>query len=192
MPQQHFELFANKCGLCILDVQEKLSAAMPEKVLKGTLRNCLNLIEAARVLGMPIIMSEQFPQGLGRTLPVIGESVLRFPREQVLYFDKVQFCCTGIPTFDSWIRQSGRPQWILTGMETHVCVYQTARGLSRAGYEIFIPRDAVVSRTMANWEIGLDLLEHTGALLTCTESAIFDLLKRADTEEFQVISKIIK
>src|SRR5512137_327707 len=97
------ELFAHKAGLCVIDIQEKLATAMPEKVVKGTLRNCLNLIEAARVLGLPIIVSEQYPKGLGRTLPVIAESVLRLPREQVFFFDKMQFSCTAAAPFHGWL-----------------------------------------------------------------------------------------
>lgn len=186
------ELLASKAGLCIIDMQEKLAGAMPEKVIKGTLRNCLNLIETARVLGMPIVVSEQYPKGLGRTLPVIAEVVLRLPKERTFFFDKVQFSCVGIPSFDAWLRKSGRTQWILAGMETHVCVYQTARALVGAGYEVFLPRDAVVSRTLANWEIGLQIMSSCGVMVSSSEAAIFDLLKKADTEEFRQLSRIIK
>jgi len=186
------ELFTSKAGLCIVDIQEKLAASMPEKVVKGTLRNCLNLIEAARVLSLPIAMSEQYPQGLGRTLPVVAESVLRLQREQLFFFDKVQFSCFGLSSFDGWIKASGRTQWILAGMETHVCVYQTARAMVSSGLEVCVPRDAVVSRTMANWEIGLQLMERSGALISSTEAVIFDLLKKAGTEEFKQLSRIVK
>jgi nicotinamidase-related amidase len=186
------ELHSHKAGLCVIDIQEKLAAAMPEKVVKGTLRNCLNLIEAARALGLPIVVSEQYPKGLGRTLPVVAEAVLRLPRDRVAFFDKVQFSCVGVPLYDAWLKKSGRSQWILTGMETHVCVYQTARALVAAGYEVHVPRDAVVSRTMANWEVGLQLMDRSGAVVSATEVAIFDLLKHAGTEEFKQLSRIIK
>jgi nicotinamidase-related amidase len=190
--QQTSELFVKKAGLCIVDIQEKLAAAMPEKVLKGTLRNCLNLIETARVLNMPIAVSEQYPKGLGRTLPVVAESVLRLPREHIILFDKLQFSCAGLSPFDAWIKKTGRTQWILSGMEAHVCIYQTARSMVSQGYEIFLPRDAVLSRTMANWEIGLQLMDRCGAVVTSTEAAIFDLLKVAGTEEFNQLSRIVK
>jgi nicotinamidase-related amidase len=189
---QPSELTAANAGLCIIDIQEKLAAAMPEKVIKGTLRNCLNLIESARVLNLPIVVSEQYPKGLGRTLPVIAESVLRLPREQVFFFDKLQFSCMGSPVFESWLGKVGRKQWVLAGMETHVCVYQTARAMVAAGHEVAVPRDAVVSRTMANWEVGLALMERAGALVSCTEAVIFDLLKQAGTEEFKVLSRLVK
>jgi isochorismate hydrolase len=192
VPSVASELFAAKAGLCVIDIQEKLAAAMPEKVVKGTLRNCLNLIEAARVLNLPIAVSEQYPKGLGRTLPVVGESVLRLPREQIFLFDKLQFSCVGISPFDTWVKRTGRTQWILTGMETHVCVYQTARALAGAGFNVHVPRDAVVSRTMANWEIGLQLMAQAGVIVTSTEVVVFDLLKQAGTEQFKQLSQIVK
>ncbi len=190
--QASSELVAGSTGLCIIDIQEKLAAAMPEKVIKGTLRNCLNLIESARVLNLPIVVSEQYPKGLGRTLPVIAESVLRLPREQVFFFDKLQFSCMGAPVFETWLSKVGRKQWVLAGMETHVCVYQTARAMVSAGFEVQVPRDAVVSRTMANWEVGLELMDRAGAVVSCTEAVIFDLLKQAGTEEFKVLSRLVK
>jgi hypothetical protein len=189
---EKMELFADQAGLCIVDIQEKLAATMPEKVLKGTLRNCLNLIDAARVLQLPILVSEQFPKGLGRTLPVVAESVLRLPREQVFLAGSVEFSLAGVEPFAGWIEHTGRTQWILSGMETHIGIFQTARGLTAGDLEIFVPRDAVVSRTMANWEIGLQLIERCGAVVTSTEAAIFDLIKRAGTPGFDQLSRIIK
>jgi nicotinamidase-related amidase len=191
-PQTKTELFSAKAGVCIIDMQEKLAAAMPEKVLRGTLRNCLNVIEAARVLDLPIAVSEQYPKGLGRTLPVVAESVLRLPRERVFFFDKLQFSCVGTGGFDNWVRQTGREQWILAGMEAHVCVLQTARAMAGLGFEVHVPRDAVVSRTMANWEIGIQVMDRCGVLVTSTEIAVFDLLKKAGTDEFRQLSRIVK
>jgi nicotinamidase-related amidase len=186
------ELFADKVGLCIVDVQEKLAAAMPEKVIKGTLRNCLNLIEAARVFSLPIVVTEHFSNSMGRSLPVVAESVLRLPSDQVYFLEKTAFSCWGHKPFDSWIRKTGRGQWILSGMETHVAVYQTARGMTADGLEVHVPRDAVVSRTMANWEVGLQLIGRVGAVVTSTETVVFDLLKEAGTDRFNLLSKLIK
>lgn len=191
MPAQ-LELFAQACGLCVVDIQQKLAEAMPEKVLKGTLRNWLNLIETARVLGMPAIVSEQYPKGLGRTLPVVAESVLRLPREGVLLFDKLTFSCAASPVFKSWVAATGRSQWIVIGMEAHVSIYQTARAMVAGGHLVHVPRDAVIARTMANWETGLQLIEGAGAVVTSTEAAVFDLLKQAGTEEFQQLSRVVK
>lgn len=186
------ELFRNKTGLCIIDIQEHLAAAMPEKVLKGTLRNCLNLIEAARVLELPVVVTEQYPKGLGRTLPVIAEAVLRLPREQIFFFEKIVFGCKGLGPFDGWLKKSKRTQWIVAGMETHICVFQTARALVGEGYDVHVPRDAVISRAMANWEVGLRLMEQCQVVVSATEVAVFDLLKQAGTEEFKLLSHIVK
>jgi len=186
------ELFKEKAGICIIDIQERLAGAMPEKVLKGTLRNWLNLIEAARVLGLPAVVSEQYPKGLGRSLPVVAESVLRLPRDQTFLFEKNSFSCGREARFTSWLKKSGRSQWIICGMETHVCVFQTARALVDLNYAVHVPRDAVISRTMANWEIGLSLLQQAGAVITSTETVVFDLIKQADSEEFKMLSRIVK
>jgi len=186
------ELFANRAALCIIDVQEKLAASMPEKVVKGTLRNCLNLIEGARVFDLPIVVTEQHAKELGRSLPVVAESVLRLPPDQVFFCDKTSFCCVGQRPFDTWVKKTGRTQWLLSGMETHVAVYQTARAMLAAGYEVHVPRDAVVSRSMANWEIGLQLMGTLGAVVTSTETSIFDLLKGMGTEQFAQLSKIVR
>ena len=185
------ELFPDKVGLCIVDVQEKLAAAMPEKVIKGTLRNCLNLIEAARVFSLPIVVTEQFSKVMGRSLPVVAEAVLRLPTEQVFFFEKTRFSCAGQKPFDTWLRKSGRSQWIIAGMETHVAVYQTVRDLAES-LEVHVPRDAVVSRTMANWETGLDLVKQCGGVVTSTEAVVFDLIKEAGSDEFALLSKLIK
>lgn len=186
------ELFSDRAGICIIDVQEKLASAMVEKVLKGTLRNWLNLIETARIFNLPTIISEQYPQGLGRTLPVVTEAALRLERDRVVLFDKVQFSCGGLSAFDSALKRFGRDQWIVCGMEAHVCVYQTVRSMVAAGMTVHVPRDAVISRTMANWESGINLIEQTGATVTSTEVVIFDLLKQAGTDNFRKLSRLIK
>jgi nicotinamidase-related amidase len=186
------ELTAEKAGLCLVDIQERLAGSIPEKVIKGTLRNCLNLIEAARIFGMPIAVTEHFSNALGRSLPVIVEAVLRLDRSQVFFLEKLQFCGYGLKPFDAWIKGTGRMQWICSGMETHVSIYQTARAMAAAGLEVHVPRDAVVSRTMANWEIGLQLIERAGGVITSTETVIFDLLKQGGTDAFTILSRIIK
>lgn len=192
MQAKQLELLTGSAGICVVDTQERLAGSMPEKVIKGTLRNCLNLIEAARVLRLPIVVTEQFPDGVGRTLPVVAEAVLRLPKEQTYFHEKLRFSCVGERGFQSWLRRSGRMQWVVAGMETHIAVYQMARDLCRAGHAVHVPRDAVVSRTMANWEIGLQLCSAAGALVTSTEAVVFDLLKEAGSEAFQSLSQIIK
>lgn len=192
MSTQALELFPSKVALCIVDVQEKLAATMPEKIVKGTLRNCLNLIESARVFNLPVVLSEHLPELMGDTLPVVAESVLRLPRERVFFGEKTSFNCAAEAKLAAWISQTGRTQWVICGMETHVSVYQTARALLQLGYEVHVPRDAVVSRTPANWEVGLQLIDRCGAVVTSTETIVFDLLKDSGAEEFKPLSKIVK
>lgn len=188
----NLELISERVGLCIVDVQEKLAATMPEKVLKGTLRNWLNLIESARVMRLAVAVSAQAAKVMGRSLPVVAEAVLRLPREDVLLFDKQTFSCAASQDFANWAKRVGRGQWIVAGMETHVAVYQTTRDLVAAGHAVHVPRDAVISRNMANWEIGLSLMQQAGGVVTSTEAAIFDLLKQAGTEQFASLSRVIK
>lgn len=186
------ELSAGSVGLVVIDIQEKLAEAMPDKVLKGTLRNWLNLIEAARVLELPVAVSEQYPEALGRSLPVVAESVLRLPSDQVFSFEKRGFACGSTDAFSAFVKRSTRKQWLLCGMETHISVYQTARAMVQAGHTVHVPRDAVISRTMANWEIGLRLIERAGAVVTSTETIVFDLIKEAGSEQFSFLSRVVK
>jgi isochorismate hydrolase len=161
-------------------------------VIKGTLRNCLNLIEAARIFSLPIMVTEHFSAVMGRSLPVVAESVLRLERENVYLCEKTLFSLVGERPLISWIKKTGRTQWVICGMEAHISIYQSARELVGQGYQVHVPRDAVVSRTMANWEIGLQLINRCGAVVTSTETVVFDLLKQAGTEEFNLLSKIVK
>jgi nicotinamidase-related amidase len=183
------ELSAERAGLVLVDWQERLLAAMPPEIAQRALQNALILIEAARRLGLPVIVSEQYPKGLGRTTPEIARALETVPH--TTRFEKVQFGCGGLPEFDAAVEQSGRTHWIAAGMETHICLYQTARSLAR-GRTVFVPADAALSRTKANWTIGLDLMQRAGCVITSTETVAFDLLKRAGTEDFKALSNLIK
>jgi len=107
-------------------------------------------------------------------------------------FDKLCFSAADAPEFAALTPKLGRDQWIVTGMEAHVCVYQTARDLAARGDQVHVVADAVCSRTQANWRIGLGLVERAGAIVTSTEVCVFDLLGCAGTEEFKALSKAIK
>ena len=187
-----FELSQERVGIIVIDIQERLAGTMPDKVLKGTLRNWLNLIETARVLGLPVAVSEQDSRSLGRSLPVVGESVLRLPRDATAVFQKQTFSALAAEAFAAWLKRSGRKQWLVAGMETHVAVFQTVRDLVATGHAVHVPRDAVISRTMPNWEIGLKLMEQCGAIITSTETAVFDLLKESGSEAFRSLSRTVK
>ena len=157
-------------------------------MLAQVIRNTLILIDAAQRLGLPIVVSQQSPKGLGATVPAL-ESVLPPTAHR---FDKVEFsAAAGLPG-ELIGAKDGRDQWIIAGMETHICVYQTARGIVARGMEAFVAIDAACSRTKLNWKVGRDLIEKAGATVTSTETAVFELLGRAGTEEFKALSRAIK
>jgi nicotinamidase-related amidase len=177
-------LSRSRAALLVVDIQERLAPAMPEAVLAQVVKNTKILIEAARRLGLPIVVSQQYPKGLGPTLPAIEDALVG--AEGVHRFDKLEFSAApGAPNL-------GRDQWIVCGMEAHVCVYQTARGLVGRGYQVHVAADAICSRTRDNWKIGRKLIERAGAIVTSTEVCVFDLLERAGSDDFKALSKAIK
>jgi nicotinamidase-related amidase len=178
-----------RAALLVVDIQDRLAPAMPEQVLGQVLRNTQILIEAAHRLALPIAVSQQYAKGLGATVASI-ENALAGKGAHV--FDKLEFSAAAAPGFPALASQLGRDQWIVCGMETHVCVYQTARDLVARGDSAYVVADAVCSRTTANWKIGKQLAERAGAWITSTEVCVFDLLQRAGSDEFKALSKLIK
>jgi nicotinamidase-related amidase len=170
-----------RAALLVVDIQERLAPAMPEAVLAQVVRNTKILIEAARRLGLPIVASQQYPKGLGPTIAPIEESLSGAQR-----FDKVDFSAA------RWEGLPKRDQWIVCGMEAHVCVFQTARDLVAKGYAVHVPADAICSRTKENWKIARKLLDRAGAIVTSTEVVVFDLLERAGSDDFKALSRAIK
>jgi len=181
-----FFLDRDNAQLVVVDVQEKLCRAMDTKVLEQLTGNVSILLDAAAELGLPALATEQYVKGLGATLPVLREK-LSGPS-----LEKMTFSCCGGDGFLEALAKSGRRQVILTGMETHVCVLQTALELLSAGYVVHLVCDAVMSRRKANWETALRTLTAAGAVLTSTEAVLFQLLKVAGTEEFKKLSKLVR
>jgi nicotinamidase-related amidase len=183
-------LSRGRAALLVVDIQERLAAAMPPDVLAQTVRNTAVLIETARRMWLPIVVSQQYPKGLGPTLPAIEDALRDAPT--LHRFDKMQFSAAGTPDFGALAPKLGRDQWIVTGMEAHVCVYQSARGLVERGYQVHVASDAIASRTKANFKIGKKLIAQSGAVVTSTEVAVFDLLGTAEDVEFKALSRLIK
>lgn len=177
-------------GLVFIDCQIKLAQAMPSEVLGRAVRNWIALAEMAKRLKLPVAASEQYPKGLGPTLPVLGEALGRV-MPPVRWLEKLDFSCCESPLFQQFL-DNGRRTFLVCGMETHVCVYQTARAMAARGLTVQVVADACLSRTKANWRTGLALLGHAGVVVTSTEAALFDLVKRADGESFRALSKLIK
>lgn len=170
--------------LVVIDVQGKLAQLMYER--ERLFENVAKLIKAAGVLEVPIIRTEQNPDGLGPTIPQIVELLTGEP------IAKFSFSCCGERRFVEELEKQGRNQVLLCGIETHVCVYQTAVDLCRTGYEVHVAADAVSSRTPANRDIGLARMKDAGATVTSVETALFELLKVAEGEKFKAILRIVK
>ncbi|HUS28605.1 MAG TPA: isochorismatase family protein [Kofleriaceae bacterium] len=208
-------LSRDRAALLVVDIQERLAAVMQPAVLEQVVRNTVVLIETANRLGLPIAVSQQYPKGLGATVPAIEEALRAVTTpagwpggDRVYRFDKTVFAATASEQFAGATRDPlQRDQWIVAGMEAHICVYQTARGLVTRGLQAHVVSDAVCSRTKANWKIGCKLVERLGdargldatapvggggAVLTSTEVVVFDLLGRAGTDDFKALSRLIK
>ena len=172
--------------LLVVDVQEKLARAMPPEALAKLEKNAGILLKAARRLGVPIVASEQYVKGLGPTVASIRELLPAAPIE------KIEFSCGASKALAKEILGTGRRQVIAVGMESHVCVFQTVRDLLRGDFQVFLPQDAIISRTEDNRQVGLRLCEKAGAVLTSTETVLFDLLGTAGTPEFKELAPLIK
>ena len=183
-------LSRRRAALLVVDIQDRLLPAMPADALAGVLRNTEILIAAADQLGLPIVVSQQYPRGLGPTARPIEDALAA--ARLVHRFDKLEFSAAAAPGFAALAPALARDQWILCGMETHVCVYQTARDLVARGWDVHVCADAVCSRTAMNRELGLGQLARAGAVISSTELCVFDLLGRAGTDEFRALAKVIK
>ena len=185
MIPEKFFLDKGNTVLLIVDIQEKLAAVMKEK--GKVVKNNLHLIELAKMIGMPVMVTEQYPKGLGTTVQEIREA-LPFYRP----VEKMTFDCCGQPTFLEKLKELNKSNVVLTGMETHICVLQTCIGLIKGGINVHLVQDAICSRTKENWMTGTEFLRDAGAVVTCTETVLFQLLRVAGTEEFKAVSRMIK
>jgi nicotinamidase-related amidase len=185
-------LSADRAALLVVDVQDKLAAVMDQEGMARLTRNIGILCEAARRFAIPVVVSQQYPRGLGATVAGVEQALASLRPEQLHRFDKVEFSVCGAPGFAPVeAALDGRDQWIVTGMESHICVYQSARALRAGGAAVHVVRDAVISRTEENRDTGLALIERTGALITTTEVVVFDLLQRAGSDNFKALSRLI-
>ncbi len=179
-----FTLTQEEAVLMVIDIQERLVPAMSygQKVI----RNTNTLISVSTNLEIPIIVTEQYPKGLGNTI-----SEVNYNFNGVLVYEKITFSSCTNELINS-LKQLGKKKIIITGMETHVCVFQTVRDLLAHGYQVFVVRDAICSRTKENYLNGLSLMSAMGAVVTNTETVFFDLLKEAGTPVFRELLKLIK
>ena len=183
----NFFLDREKALLVVIDVQEKLCVAMDEVVLKQLVKNVGILLETANELKIPVLVTEQYVKGLGATVPELKEKGALAP-----CYEKMAFSCCGSPEFVEALKATGRSQIIITGMETHVCVLQTVIDLREADLTVHVVQDAVMSRSKQNWQTAIQAMTLARAIPTSTESALFQLLKIAGTDEFKRLSKLVR
>lgn len=173
------------CCLVVVDVQSKLAGLMHDK--DNLFKNIRILIQSAKILDIPILWCQQVPAALGPTVPEIAE--LLGGCEPI---NKSSFSCCLCEEFNNKLEELGRRQVLLCGIETHVCVYQTAVDLIERDYEVDVIADAVSSRTLDNKQIGLNRIAAEGARISSTELALFEILKTADHPQFKQIAKLVK
>ena len=170
-------LARDRAALVVVDVQEGFRSYASFADVAAA---CAKLVQAARLLELPVLVSEQYPKGLGRTAPEVG---LQDERR----IEKAVFSAVRADGFDL----GGAEQAIVCGIETHVCVSQTVHDLLDEGLEVHVPADAVGSRHQLDYQRGLERMERAGAVVSTVETAVFELLERAGTPEFKAVQKLI-
>lgn len=176
-------LSAADAALLVVDVQEKLMAKVPGA--DALVRNLAFLIDAARLVQVPVSATEQYPKGLGPTVP---ELLRRLPDRP----DKTAFSCCAAEAVVAGFRQAGRTKVVVAGIETHVCVLHTALDLLALGYHVYLPADAVASRYAADHDFALRRLERAGAILTTAETCAFEWVGGASHPAFKGISQLVQ
>lgn len=180
-------LEADKCALVVIDIQQKLLPPIFQK--EQLVRNAQLLIRAAAILKIPTLLSTQYARGLGETVPEISSLL---PGIEAI--DKTLFSCFGGDAFCALIKRlpGQRNTLLLCGMESHICVTQTALGALREGYLVHVASDAVSSRTEWNWKIGLDRMRAAGAVISSTEMMIYELMHSSSSAAFKELLPYLK
>ena len=178
-------LDAQKAVLLIVDVQESFRKIIPD--FSNMTRNISILVEAAKILKVPVIVTEQYPQGLQK---IVAEITAILGDHQL--FEKSCFSCCQLEGFMKGLEGLGRKQVMVTGIEAHVCVNQTAHDLLGAGYQVHLIMDAIASRFPKNQEVGVQKMLSSGAIPSSTEVALFEMLRESQTETFKAVQRLIK
>ena len=171
--------------LLIVDVQEAMLKAVP--VWEETVRRVSQLVRTAAVLEIPVLVTEHYKKGLGATISQLDPIL-----EQASFFQKEHFSACLEEDFLQTVRSFDRPQIILAGMETHVCVFQTGMDLIQSGYQVHLVQNAVASRFKEDWNIAVNLFRDAGAVISSAEMIIFQWIRRSNTEEFRNVLPIVK
>jgi nicotinamidase-related amidase len=176
-----------QCVLIVVDIQEKLLPPIWEK--ERLVRNAQLLIRLAGILKIPALVTTQYTKGLGNTVPEIAQLLPDTPA-----IDKLMFSCFGSDAFCNLLKRlpGQRTTLLLCGMETHICVMQTALAALREGYRVHVAADAVSSRTELNWRLGLNRMQAAGAILSSTEMMIYELLRQSGAPAFKALLPYLK
>jgi nicotinamidase-related amidase len=178
-----------KSLVVVIDVQDRLAAAMPKERMARVARNIDVLLETAQLLGAPVVATEQYPKGLGPTIEPLGRKLHEMGAPRI---EKTAFSASEVPAFTERLESVAPSAVVVVGMEAHVCVYQTVRDLVGRGLEVHVPIDAVVSRHDDDRATGIALCERAGAVPSTMETVVFDWLGRAGTDAFRAISKLVR
>lgn len=186
------KMMANLCAhadlsqLIIVDMQTRLSAAMLAADMQAVVKHCIILAQSAAMLNVPAVITEQYPKGLGNTLP---ELLAVMPASKPV--EKITFSCLAEPKFTRQLSRD-RVQIVLAGMEAHICILQTALNLLASGKQVLVVEDAVISRNVANKANAIARMRDAGCIISNTESIVFEWLGVAEGDAFKAISKLIR
>ena len=181
-------LSPNNSVVVLVDWQERLVSVMPEKIERRNRDATRTLLLGAVELEIPILVSEQYPDGLGSTVA----DLLEVLPEGCQRHEKKVFSAADVPSFQDELARTGRSHVVVVGMEAHICVYQTVRALREADYSVHVPLNAVLSRKKHDYMAAVGLYRHLGAATTSVETVLFDWLRRAEGDSFKVISRLIR
>lgn len=174
----------HNCVLLIIDIQEKFKDIIQDAEV--VIKNMSRLIKAANILKIPVIYTEQYPQGIGPTVEVLKEDLA-----SASYFEKIYFSCCKDNNFMGHLKLLNKKQVLVCGVETHICVNKTVHDLLEAGYSAHVIRDAVSSRSELNLQVGIDKMRDSGAIISCVEMALFEIMMHSKHEKFKEVQKLI-
>jgi len=173
--------------LVLVDIQQRLVEAMPDTTALDLIKSAQILSEAAHTLAVPILVTEQYPKGLGATVTELKSTL----DDCSIIIEKTHFSCAKVEAFAEYLESSGRKQVILAGMESHICILQTALDLQAQGFQVYVIEDAVCSRTNENKKNALQRLQQANVVITNVESTLFEWLGDARHPDFKAVSKLI-
>lgn len=173
------------CVLVVVDIQEKLLPAIHD--FTSVLDRSVKMVTTAQALEVPMLFTQQYSRGLGPTHFAVSGLIPEFT-----YLEKMTFNCFGVPGFENRLAELGAQTLVMIGIETHICVCQTALEALQRGFDVHVVADAVGSRTPANKTIGLDRIRQAGGIITATELTIYEWVERSDSPEFKLILPLLK